>query len=192
MNGFGVSIMEAYCRVNLAPSEKRTRCAHIMLDELMHTPTRYPVAEAGVFTGMTAFLLCRYMGKKSVYHGFDSFEGLEPGPQDEGAHPACVKGWFSKSPKFAREAVSEFRAEIHVGHIPEVFREQKNFTYRFVHVDVDCYAPTLESLRYFYPRLARGGVMICDDYSWTGARAACEEFGREFVVEGDQAIWRKS
>ena len=35
----------------------------------------------------------------------------------------------------------------------------------YVHIDVDLYRPTLDSLEYFFPRLAAGGVIINDDYA---------------------------
>ena len=33
------------------------------------------------------------------------------------------------------------------------------------HIDVDLYRPTLDSLEYFFPRMAAGGVIINDDYA---------------------------
>lgn len=41
------------------------------------------------------------------------------------------------------------------------------------------YPPTLESLEFFYPRVHRQGMIICDDYgsgNYLGARAAMDEF----------------
>ena len=58
--------------------------------------------------------------------------------------------------------------------------------YRFVHLDVDLYQPTRDSFDYFYPRLIKGGIIVCDDYNWPGARKAIEEacarFGATFAV----------
>jgi len=53
----------------------------------------------------------------------------------------------------------------------------------FVHIDVDLYQPTLAALEYFYPRLAAGGIIVCDDYgslSFPGAYKAVEEFSRKY------------
>ncbi len=66
------------------------------------------------------------------------------------------------------------------GWIPQSFEQHPEYVYRFVHVDVDLYQPTLESLNYFYPRLSAGGVILCDDYGFNscpgGATQACVEF----------------
>src|SRR5688572_31529904 len=42
--------------------------------------------------------------------------------------------------------------------------------------DVDVYQPTRDSLEYFYPRLVTGGILVCDDYGWPGARKAVDDF----------------
>jgi len=33
-----------------------------------------------------------------------------------------------------------------------------------VHLDLVLYSATLEALKFFYPRLSSGGMIICDDY----------------------------
>lgn len=45
-------------------------------------------------------------------------------------------------------------------------------------LDTDWYASTKHELEHLYPRLARRGVLILDDYgSWAGARKAVDEYG---------------
>jgi hypothetical protein len=47
-----------------------------------------------------------------------------------------------------------------------------------VHIDVDLYQPTRDSLAFFYPRLVKGGVIVMDDYGFKtcpGATRAAEE-----------------
>ena len=46
-------------------------------------------------------------------------------------------------------------------------------------LDTDWYESTAHELRHLYPRLARGGALIIDDYGfWQGARKAVDEFIR--------------
>jgi hypothetical protein len=54
---------------------------------------------------------------------------------------------------------------------------------KFVHVDVDLYQPTIDSFRYFWQLVVPGGVMICDDYNWSGAKMAVEEFAKEKGID---------
>ena len=48
----------------------------------------------------------------------------------------------------------------------------------FVHIDVDLYQPTRDSLEFFYPRMNDGGIIIVDDFACSvcpGATRAVEE-----------------
>jgi len=153
------------------------------------------IAECGTFKGLGSFMFChtlrevdsRYDGRG--FHIFDSFEGLsEPTAQDHiqdpraGAEGAAYMGAgsFQAGLDHVRKALSEFPAiEFHKGWIPECFKGVPERTYRFVHIDVDLYEPTRDSLEYFYPRLCEGGVIVCDDYAhlqWPGARKALDEY----------------
>ena len=60
-----------------------------------------------------------------------------------------------------------------------MFRALEREPFAFVHIDVDLYEPTKDSLEFFYPLLSPGGVLLCDDYGSTrcpGALKACDEF----------------
>ncbi len=66
---------------------------------------------------------------------------------------------------------------LHPGWIPERFADVGDQSFAFVHVDVDLYEPTRNSLEFFWPRLAPGGILSCDDYGLTqfpGARQAVD------------------
>ena len=79
-----------------------------------------------------------------------------------------------------KENLKEFAGiTYHPGWIPASFTGLPVSSYRFVHVDVDLYDPTLDTLAYFYPRLAPGGLIVSDDYSWPGARTAINEYCSE-------------
>ena len=153
------------------------------------------IAECGTFKGLGSFMFCHTLRQAdpafdgSGFHIFDSFEGLsEPTAQDHiqdarvGPTGAAYMGAgsFHGGLDHVRRALSEFPAiEFHKGWIPESFKNLPEFEYRFVHIDVDLYEPTRDSLEYFYPRLREGGVIVCDDYAhlqWPGARKALDEY----------------
>ena len=50
--------------------------------------------------------------------------------------------------------------------------------FALVNLDADLYKPTLAGLRYFYPLLSPGGVIIVHDYNfkWPGIKKATDEF----------------
>ena len=61
----------------------------------------------------------------------------------------------------------------------ERFDEVGDRTFCLAHIGVGLYEPTRDSLAFFYPRLERHGMIICDDYgsgAYPGARLALDEF----------------
>ena len=176
---------------------------------------RGDIAECGCARGLSSLELC--LAAKTVdpnwtgegFHIFDSFKGLsEPTEQDRrfdasgpdeaflAANMAAGRYAFPLD-LVARNLHRDFpHVQLHPGWIPEIFLEEPDRTYRFVHIDVDLYQPTMDSLRYFFPRMAAGGVIITDDYNWPGAKAAFDEFcgeqGLELIAtETSQAFLRK-
>lgn len=163
------------------------------------------LAECGVFRGTSALALCRaakaadrrFDGAR--LHLVDSFEGLSAAspsdsflvPGRRGVQSATAPGnLFEPSYDAAVQALREFPGvRFHRGWIPAVLAELPEQRWSFVHVDVDLYEPTYGTLEYFYPRLAPGGVIVCDDYGsvwFPGAARAwnrfCDEQQLAFVV----------
>lgn len=148
--------------------------------------------EAGCFRGLASWLICQYRRKAepgfdgSGHWMVDSFEGLSPPVAEDGDFAArryAEKAFTKTSVEHVRKALQDFPGvRIEKGWIPEVFDRLPDQRYRFVHVDVDIYAPTLACLEYFFPRLVPGGILVCDDYGpwpegeWTGCGTAVREF----------------
>ena len=159
------------------------------------------VAECGCFQGLSSFVMCSRLRRDrpsfdgTGYEIYDSFQGLsELGPADlapldaQHAPPsdAMHAGRFAASLEEVRRALAGFPGITYFpGWIPGTFDSARDKRYRFVHVDVDLYEPTLASFAYFWPRLMPGGVIVCDDYDWPGARRAVEEFCRDAGVAFD-------
>ena len=65
------------------------------------------------------------------------------------------------------------------GYFPDTTEDiDKNETFCFVHLDTDLYLPTLNGLRFFYPRLVKGGYIFVHDFNGVaqGVRNAVKEF----------------
>lgn len=136
-------------------------------------------AECGVFQGASSALICQHnLGKPRRHHLFDSFEGLSQPRDIDGSH--WQPNDLSCSEEQVRFNLSGFDSIMfHKGWIPEGFSDVNEASFSFVHIDVDLYDPTLDSLRFFYPRLLVGGIIVCDDYGFLtcpGARRAMDEF----------------
>jgi O-methyltransferase len=137
-------------------------------------------AECGVFRGSTSYLICRAneQGRLPRTHFmFDSFAGLSEPRDVDGSY--WRQGDLSVAEATARERLASCKDAVFLtGWIPTRFDEVADHKFSFVHVDVDLYEPTRDSLAFFYPRLNPGGMLVLDDYgfrSCPGATRAAEE-----------------
>ncbi len=144
-------------------------------------PRAGDMAECGAYTGASAWLLAERAladGETHV-HLFDSFEGLSRPGEADGSF--WSRGDLTASEEQLRQKLSTFASIVHVykGWIPQRFHEVSDRTFTFVHIDVDLYQPTLDSLEFFYPRTVPGGILVSDDYGFStcpGAKSAFDEF----------------
>ena len=129
-------------------------------------------AECGVARGVGSALICKALEgtyrETDRHYGFDAFSGL-PEPADVDRMNSGAKGWASgdlaHDGTLAKAAFAQFpHAELRIGWIPEKFAGLENTQFRFVHIDVDLYEGTRDSIAFFYPRLVPGGVILLDDH----------------------------
>lgn len=141
-------------------------------------------AECGAYKGATSFLICAFIKEytqSKTHHVFDSFEGLSKPTTKDGDY--WKAGNLTASEAVCKTNLSEFDfVKYHTGWIPDRFAEVKEDRFCFVHIDVDLYQPTLDSITFFYERLNKGGIIMCDDYGFStcpGAKKAMDEFFRD-------------
>ena len=147
---------------------------------------RGDTAECGVLEGASSYLICEVFKNASghCHHVFDSFQGLSnPTPADEPISqiaPRWQASDLSVPLDTVKKNLSQFKSvHYYPGWIPQRFEEVANVQFSFVHIDVDLYQPTKDSLEFFYPRLTVGGILLCDDYGshqCAGAKQAFDEF----------------
>ncbi len=156
----------------------------LMLYQLMRLVDDIPgdTVECGTLRGAGSYLMCMMNEHQSQHrrhhHVFDSFEGLsQPGATD-GAH--WRKGDLAVTMEKVAANLERFdEVTLHKGWIPERFHEVGDKRFAFIHIDVDLYQPTLDSIDFFYPRTNEGGVILCDDYGSSlcpGATRAIDEY----------------
>lgn len=136
-------------------------------------------AECGVYKGGSAIYLCQEARKSGKHvHLFDSFEGLPSPSEVDGSH--WRKGNLAAPLEDVLSGLGNYACfSCHRGWIPERFAEVAHESFSLVHIDVDLYEPTRESLEFFHPRLVPGGVIVLDDHGFTscpGATKAAEDF----------------
>lgn len=172
----------------LSPNNPYSQDRKFLLRELTKYTNNLPgsIAECGCYEGASAYFIAS-VSPESVIHIFDSFEGLSKPEENDSKCTSKYQYWnkgdLSSSIKILRKTLSEFdNIVIHEGWIPERFNDVQDETFRLVHIDVDLYQPTIDSLVFFYPRLTKNGIIVMDDYGSTacpGAYKAAHDFMKD-------------
>ena len=144
-----------------------------------------PALEAGSYRGgSAAFLAAAWhaqTGADLALDVVDTFTGHPPSAGGEHDDPIHGTSRFDDtSYDEVRSYLSRYPGiTVHQGTLDKVTGGLSAPHYGLVHLDMDLYDPTIDGLRFFHGRLARGGVVILDDYrarKCPGVEAAAEEF----------------
>lgn len=148
------------------------------------------LAECGCYVGTSAFFIAQASTHGKLYL-FDSFQGLSNPDATDGSNAADVMRWsagdLSTSEAILRHNLARYDTiEVLPGWIPGRFDEVADLQFRLVHIDVDLYQPTRDSLEFFYPLLVKGGYIVMDDYGFKncpGATRAADELATSHGAE---------
>lgn len=149
-----------------------------------------PIAEGGVFQGDFAKELNTAFPSQKLYL-FDTFEGFDAKDvkieKDNHFSEDGAKHLSNTSIELVRNKLPHPENVLFKkGFFPETtFDIDENFFF-FVNLDFDLYVPTLEGLRYFYPRLCKHGCLLVHDYfneGFLGVKQAIEDFETESDIE---------
>lgn len=128
--------------------------------------------ECGVYKGRYAMSNITYIDFKSLkdrnYYLFDTFCGLDPelSSREEylsykDAYPDCYD--------FVVNSFKEYPNVMIVrGPVPETLARVDIKKVAYLSIDMNCVLPEVEALRFFWPKLVTGGIVILDDYAQPG------------------------
>lgn len=122
------------------------------------------VVEVGVYKAEKYLLfvdIAAQQGKTAI--AVDSFCGFaEPSNYDicypKGNLDVGGADWLRE------KIANKENAIIYEGFIPEVLQDVIVNCISFIHIDVDQYMPTKQSIEWAWPLISIGGIMICHDY----------------------------
>jgi len=117
-------------------------------------------AELGVYKGFFARHINRLLPRRKLYL-FDSFEGFEQSARASESFQAAHRNTAADT-VLSRLPFPE-KAVIMPGFFPDSLKGLEEH-FCFVSLDVDFYQATLDGLRYFWPRLSRGGCIMLHDW----------------------------
>ncbi len=148
----------------------RYRTFEFVANEILKRNVKGSLAELGVFRGtFSKFINAKFPDRRLyLFDTFESFDKEEFRKETEAGR--CSDGFFDSFVETSIEdvlAIMEHPEQcvVRKGLFPGTAEGLENETYAFVSMDVDFERSTLEGLRYFYPRLNRGGAMFIHDYN---------------------------
>ncbi len=175
------------------------------------------IVELGVFRGTTLmewanFVEVRNMGdrQKQIF-GFDNFSGFTGVTEKDGIGSEEMKkteGGFNSSmfEESLEDAISIYdkdrfipykaRVKLIKGDIqntvPKFVDDNPGLRISLIHFDADMYEPTMVGLKFFYPLVVRGGLILFDEYGirpWGGESNAVDEYFSDKNVEIQRFDW---
>jgi len=157
-NILGNSYTESYDYCRLATLE-------LLIEEIKQNNINGELAELGVFRGNFSKWINKEFSDKRLFL-FDTFEGFDNKDKDiDIENKYSSEEWFDKVENFEETSVSLVLGKmkhpnqvvVRKGFFPDTIPKEK-LKYALVSIDCDLYMPILEGLRYFYPRVNRGGI----------------------------------
>jgi len=133
------------------------------------------IAEVGVFHGgFTGILSDNFLDTK--IYAYDTFEGMPESCWRDG-EPHHI-GEFKPEIDVVKMLNNRKNVVVRKGIFPESIGDETGFW--MVHLDVDFYLSTLNSLKVLKDRMVKGGAIFLDDWDWhncPGVRQAVEDLG---------------
>jgi O-methyltransferase len=174
----------------MANTEQAVNIYHLLVQTiLLKIPGE--VVELGCFEGTTSIIMQKTLDQfecpKNI-HVYDSFEGI-PTPSSNDGGTDFVEGQCKTSKSNLIDNYKKYGVklpQIHEGWFKNTLPQELPDQISFAHLDGDLYSSIKESLIAIYPRLAKGAIVVIDDYCdpqthnvnniLPGVRVACEEF----------------
>jgi hypothetical protein len=174
------------------PSDPRMTFFYNLAADIRDFNIEGAVVECGVYRGWSAHYINKYFFDRRMFM-FDTFNGFSKDDIRQESSPNA-NIWLNRDgadevfKKGCRELSTRrcyYRTELVVceGYVPDTFIGLENESFAFVNLDMDLFKPQYEALKFFAPRLCKGGVICLHDYykkNIPGTKQAVDEFAKEY------------
>ena len=160
------------------------------------------IVECGIGRGRSLIIISSLnslLKSNRTIYAYDSFEGFPEPTEEDNSFRNPKKGEWSKSPSGKYEYSKEFMESVLTeagvkpdenlinlkkGFFSDSLKEHPEKPIALLHVDGDLYQSYMDVLTNLYNRVAKGGIIVFDDFlfekngedKFPGARLAVEEF----------------
>jgi O-methyltransferase len=162
-----------------------------LLSQILSLKIPGDLVELGCFEGRTSLILQKTLDQfksNKKLHVYDAFEGL-PEKNEKDGNTSFKKGQCKTTKDKLIQNFNKFNVrlpKIHTGWFKDTLSTQLPNKICFAHLDGDFYSSIKESLKYIYPKLSPGAIVVIDDYCdpkvhnvhnvLPGVKKACDEF----------------
>jgi hypothetical protein len=129
--------------------------------------------ECGVNTGAYAAAIISYTGLQNTSKKFyllDTFRGLDPDQITEEEKKAGIHGYLHAYKDVYEQVVRTFSPypNVHIikGRVPDTLPQCSATEICYLSIDMNCVAPEIAALEYFWDKLVDGAVVMLDDYGF--------------------------
>ncbi len=165
--------------------DQRIAYLHLCADYIKEKEIGGSCAEVGVYKGEFSKYINRFLPNRKLYL-FDTFDGFGNQNILEVERTMSKEGSLNY---FRDTSIAEVldkmdnpeQCVVCKGYFPQT-AEMIEDEFAMVSLDADLYEPILNGLKYFYPRLVRGGYIFVHDYGgydWPGVKIAVDEFCKQ-------------
>ncbi len=162
----------------------RNSSLELVAHEIHERNIQGAAAELGVYRGDFAKIINELFPDRRLYlfDTFEGFDGKDVGIDRESRYSDEVQDFSGTSVETVLEKIPHpANCLIKKGYFPES-AEGVDDEFAFVSIDADLYKPIFEGLRFFYPKLVKGGYIFVHDYNndeYQGAKAAVRRYCSE-------------
>lgn len=148
--------------------------------------------ECGVHLGGTSLAVMDYidfdkLGK--TFYLFDTFEGL---PEEYISDVEKEKGFhlnrwgYHDCYEKVSDTFKHHNVQLVKGKVPDSLNTESFDKVAYLHIDMNAAYPEVEALKYFWPKMVKGGIIILDDYGWMfhiEQKRAIDKFTKPLGIE---------
>lgn len=180
-------LYEKYKEFTMVPKEEYLECL-TLVSKINNI--KGCIVECGVWRGGMSAGMANIMGNERAYYLFDSFEGLPPAKEIDGA---AALAWQKdvNSPSYYANCKAEMewaekamkksgvpKYELVKGWFDKTIPGYKfNSEIAVLRLDGDWYDSTMVCLENLFPKVIKGGLIILDDYYlWDGCTKAVHDY----------------
>jgi O-methyltransferase len=141
-------------------------------------------AEVGVYRGVTSSFIHHQVPERRLYL-FDTFEGFP----NQDLEVTADERFKETSQEGVAELIGDTRnIEFRKGYFPDTAIGLESEEFALVMLDVDLYHPAIEVLRFFYPRMVRGGYFFMHDFNSPESDRAISRAAQEFLADKPELL----